>query len=162
MPRANRKRRAAKERLVNLSRGENGRHFASKCLEPYPMGENYHSPPKTITCVDSEALLEVEEVSIYGEHCMQFEEFADALAEDGDNDFHSENDELTEEDYDVIEGDLDSDDEFEVDEEVLMYIQSEIEANEILKKQKSAACAFTFTHSAHRHHLCRGDDGCAG
>ena len=87
MPRVSKNKRAAKERAKNYSRDKNGRHISSSSHDIYPMGENYHSPPKTITFVDSEALLEVEEVSIYGDHCLQFEEFADALAEDGDNDF---------------------------------------------------------------------------
>ena len=137
MPRGSSKRRKALEKRPHGSRCFTTIPCNSDKEEYFLVGENYVSPPKTIT-IDKP--YQVEEVSIYGDHCMQFEEFADALGEDGDNDFHSENDELTEEDYDVIEGDLDSDDEFEVDEEVLMSIHTEIEANEILKKQKSAEC----------------------
>jgi len=145
MPRSSKKARAAKGRVANYVKGTNGRHFASNCLETYPMGENYSSSAKTVKLVDSEAKMEVEEVSIYDAHCRQFEEFSDSLAEDGDNfDHDMENksfsgsdsmdcdnfDECMEEDYDVMDGDQDSDNEFEVEEELLLSIQEEIERNE--------------------------------
>jgi hypothetical protein len=64
MPKVSKNKRAAKERAVNYSKSENGRHFASKCLESYPMGKNYSSSPKTVKRIDAEAPLEVEEISI--------------------------------------------------------------------------------------------------
>lgn len=109
------------------------------------MGEDYVAPPKTIKVAQP---FQVEEVNIYSDHSMQFEEFADSLAEDVDHDAEHDSfcdsdsmdcgplEEYKEEDYDLMEGDLDdSDNELEVDIELLLSVQKEIETNENLKKQ---------------------------
>ena len=80
--------------------------------------------------------VQVEEVSIYGDHSKQFEEFADSLAEDHDSMDCGMSDEACE-DYELFDGDLhDSDNEFEVNKDSLMRIEKEIEAQEMLKKRK--------------------------
>jgi hypothetical protein len=123
------KRNAKSQRANSKERNRNG----TFSIELFPMGKNYAAPPKTVEVPTS---LQVQEVSIYGDHSEQFEEFADSLAEDHDSMDCGMSDEACE-DYELFDGDLDdSDNEFEVNKDSLMHIEKEIEAQELLKKRK--------------------------